>query len=119
VSFATLRVRLFEERLITQGDYDALGEASPSLLAVALGYRVHRADLGSYDLHPLAAHPTWVMLPVLAALARSVITPGDAADLLGTTTEEIRQLLAHPRPADDERRAQQNLEDAAFANRQR
>lgn len=119
VSFATLRVRLLQERLIKQSDYDALAETSPSRLARALGYRVHPADMGSYDLHPLAAQPTWVLLLVRAALERSVITPGDAAEVLGTSTEEIRQLLARPRPAEDERRAQQDLEDAAFANRQR
>lgn len=119
VSFATLRVRLLQERLITQGDYDALAETSPSRLAQALGYRVHPADMGSYDLHPLAAQPTRALLLVRAALERSIITPGDAAEILGTSTEEIRQLLAHPRPAEDERRAQQDLEDAAFANRER
>ncbi len=40
VSFATLRVRLLQERLISRPDYDALGETSPSRLALALGYRV-------------------------------------------------------------------------------
>lgn len=119
VSFATLRVRLLQEKLISQNDYDALGEVSPSRLAWALGYRVHPADMGSYDLHPLAAQPTWVLLLVRAALERSVITPGDAAEVLGTSTEEIRQLLARPRPEDDERRAQQDLEDAAFASHER
>jgi Zn-dependent peptidase ImmA (M78 family) len=119
VSFATLRVRLLQERLITQADYDALAEASPSRLARALGYRVQAADMGSYDLHPLAAQPTRILLLTRAAVERSVITPGDAAEVLGTSTEEIRQLLARPRPEDDERRAQQDLEDAAFANRER
>jgi Zn-dependent peptidase ImmA (M78 family)/transcriptional regulator with XRE-family HTH domain len=119
VSFATIRVRLLQEKLIDQEAYDALGEASPSRLAQALGYRVHPADMGSYDLHPLAAQPTRVLLLVRAALERSVITPGDAAEILGTSTEEIRQLVTRPRPAEDERRAQQDLEDAAFANRER
>jgi len=119
VSFATLRVRLLQERLITQQDYDALADASPSRLALALGYRVHPADLGSYDLHPLAANPTRILLLVRAAVERSAITQGDAAEILGTSTEEIRQLLARPRPADDERRAQQDLIDAVFANRER
>jgi Zn-dependent peptidase ImmA (M78 family)/transcriptional regulator with XRE-family HTH domain len=119
VSFATLRVRLLQEKLIAQGDYDALGETSPSRLAQALGYRVHPADRGSYDLHPLAAQPTRVLLLVRAALEHSVITSGDAAEILGTSTEEIRQLVNHPRPAEDERRVQQDLEDAAFANRER
>jgi Zn-dependent peptidase ImmA (M78 family) len=119
VSFGTLRVRLLQERLITQADYDALAEASPSRLARALGYRVQPADMGSYDLHPLAAQPTRILLLIRAAVERSVITPGDAAEVLGTSTEKIRQVLARPRPEDDERRAQVDLEDAAFANRER
>lgn len=119
VSFATLRVRLLQERLITQPEYDALAEASPSRLAQALGYHVQPADLGSYDLHPLAAQPARVLLLVRAAVERSLVTPGDAAEVIGTSTEEVRQLLGRPRPEDDERRAQQDLEDAAFANRER
>ncbi len=119
VSFATLRVRLRQEKLISQSDYDALGEASPSRLALALGYRVHPADMGSYDLNPMAAQPTRVLLLVRAALERTVITPGDAAEVLGTSTEEIRQFLARPGVADDERRVQQDLERAAFGNRER
>jgi hypothetical protein len=51
--------------------------------------------MGSYDLHPLAAQPARILLLVRAALERSVITPGDAAEILGTSTEEIRQLTAH------------------------
>jgi Zn-dependent peptidase ImmA (M78 family)/transcriptional regulator with XRE-family HTH domain len=119
VSFATIRVRLLQEKLIDQEAYEALGDTSPSRLAQALGYRVHPADMGSYDLHPLAAQPTRVLLLVRAALERAVITPGDAAEILGTSTEEIRQLVNRPQPAEDERRAQQDLEDAAFANRER
>ena len=119
VSFATLRVRLLQEKLISQDEYDALAETSPSRLALALGYQVHPADMGSYDLHPLAAQPTRVLLLVRSALERSFITPGDAAEVLGTSSEEIRQLLTRPEPADDERHAQHDLEDAAFANRER
>lgn len=119
VSFATIRVRLLQERLVSEEAYDALGETSPSRLAQALGYRVHPADMGSFDLHPLAAQPTRVLLLVRAALERSAITLGDAAEVLGTSTEEIRQLITRPQPADDERRAQQDLEAAAFANRAR
>jgi Zn-dependent peptidase ImmA (M78 family)/transcriptional regulator with XRE-family HTH domain len=119
VSFATLRVRLLQERLITRSEYEALAETSPSRLAQALGYRVHPADMGTYHLHPLAAQPTRVLLLVRAALERSVITPGDAAEVLGTSSEEIRQLLARPGAVGDERHVQQDLEDAVFANRER
>jgi Zn-dependent peptidase ImmA (M78 family)/transcriptional regulator with XRE-family HTH domain len=116
VSFATIRVRLLQEKLIPRSDYEALAEASPSRLARALGYSVHPADMGSYDLHPLEAQPTRVLLLVRTALERSVITAGDAAEVLGTSTEEIRQLLARPGAAEGERHAQQDLEDAAFAS---
>ncbi|MGC8472554.1 MAG: hypothetical protein ACP5PM_09730 [Acidimicrobiales bacterium] len=56
---------------------------------------------------------------VRAALERGVTTPGDTAEILGVSTEEIRNLRPHPGAADDERRVQQDLEDAAFANRER
>lgn len=115
VSFATLRVRLRQEELISAKDYDALGQTSPSRLAMALGYCVHPADLGRYELHPLAAQPTTVVSLVRAALERRVLTPGDAAEILGVSTEEIRQLRTRPKAAEDERRVQQDLEDAAFA----
>ena len=75
--------------------------------------------MGSYELGPLEVHPTRVLLLVQNALERQAITPGDAAEVLGTSTEEIRQLLARPGAGDDERRATKDLEDAAFANRDR
>jgi Zn-dependent peptidase ImmA (M78 family) len=118
VSYATVRVRLLQERLISRDEYDALAEASPSRLAQALGYSVDPADMGDYELQPLEAQPTRVLLLVRAALERSVVTLGDAAQVLGTSTEEIRQLLARPRAGREERRAQRDLEDAAFANRE-
>jgi Zn-dependent peptidase ImmA (M78 family)/transcriptional regulator with XRE-family HTH domain len=118
VSFATIRVRLLQERLISRREYDALGEASPSRLAQALGYSVHPADMGDYELQTLEAQPARVLLLVRAALERSVVTLGDAADVLGTSTEEVRRLLARPGAGHDERRAQRDLEDAVFANRE-
>jgi Zn-dependent peptidase ImmA (M78 family)/DNA-binding XRE family transcriptional regulator len=106
VSFAILRLRLLQERLITAGEYDALAETSPSRLAQALGYP---DDAGG--LHPLAAQPARVLLLVRAALERSAITAGDAAEVLGTGTEEVRQLVAAGGPWD--------LEDAAAWHRER
>ena len=106
VSFAILRLRLLQEKLITAGEYDALAETSPSRLAQALGYP---DDAGG--LHPLAAQPARVLLLVRAALERSAITPGDAAEILGTGTEEIRQLLAAAGGPRD-------LEDAASGHRE-
>src|SRR5580698_3705273 len=105
VSFAILRLRLLQEKLITAGEYDALAETSPSRLAQALGCP---DDAGG--LHPLAAQPA-VLLLVRAALERSAITAGDAAEVLGTGTEEVRQLVAA-----GERR---DFEDAASGHRER
>ena len=106
VSFAILRLRLLQEKLITAGEYDALAETSPSRLAQALGYP---DDAGGLD--PLAAQPGRVLLLVRAALERSAITAGDAAEVLGTGTEEVRQLVAA-----GERR---DFEDAASGHRER
>jgi Zn-dependent peptidase ImmA (M78 family) len=119
VSFATMRVRLLQERLISREGFDALAEVSPSRLARALGYPVHQADMGSFQLHPLERFPARVLLLVRTALERSVITRGDAAEILGTSTEEIRQLLSRPAAGDEDRRLQDDLEAAAFANRDR
>jgi hypothetical protein len=44
-------------------------------------YRVHPADMGSYDFHLLAAQPIRVLLLMRAALERSIITPDDAAEI--------------------------------------
>ncbi len=119
VSFATLRVRLLQEKLITRSAYEALGDTSPSRLAIALGYQVHPADMGTYEFHPLEAQPTRVLLLLRTALERRVITPGDAAELLGTSTEEVRQLRARPSAAEEDERAQRDLEDAARTSRRR
>jgi len=43
--------------------------------------------------------------------------PGDAAETLDTSSEEVRQLLARPPIAHDEQRIQQDLEAAAFAHK--
>jgi len=78
VSFATLRVRLLQEKLITRSDFDVLAEASPSRLALALGSRVHPADLGSYDPCPLAqrARQFWPHLPSTRASPASAERAG-------------------------------------------
>ncbi len=119
VSFATIRVRMLQEKLLTRAEYDMLGDASPRRLAAALGYEIHPADLGRYEPGPLEVHPARVVMLVQHALARRAITPGDAAEVLGTSTEEIRRLLARPSAGADERHALDDLEDAAFAHRDR
>jgi len=117
VSYATLRVRLLQEHLIDRATFEELAQVSPSRLAQALGYPVHPADMGDFTMHPLARFPSRMLVLVRGALEQGAITPGDAAETLGTSSEEIRQLLARPPIARDEQRVQQDLEEAAFANK--
>lgn len=117
VSYATIRVRLLQERLIDRTTFDKLAQVSPSRLAQALGYPVHSADLGDFDMHPLERFPGRMLVLVRTALEQGVVTPGDAAETLGTSTEEIRQLLVQPPIEPDEQHIQRDLEAAAFANR--
>lgn len=117
VSYATLRVRLLQEHLIDRETFDELAQVSPSRLAQALGYPVHPADMGDFAMHPLARFPSRMLALVRDALEQGAITPRDAAETLGTSSEEIRQLLARPPIARDEQRAQQDLEAAAFAHK--
>lgn len=117
VSFATLRVRLLTSGLISHQTFDALADVSPSRLARALGYSVHPADMGSYELKPLERFPARVLILVRNGVERGAITRGDAAETLRTSSEEIRGLLVRPAAASEDRRIQQDLEAAAFANR--
>jgi Zn-dependent peptidase ImmA (M78 family)/transcriptional regulator with XRE-family HTH domain len=117
VSYATIRVRLLQERLIDRAGFAELAEVSPSRLAQALGYPVHRADMGEFDMHPLERFPERMLMLVRSAVEEGVITPGDAAETLGTSIEEVRQLLARPPIGPDEQRVQQDLEAAAFAHK--
>jgi len=117
VSYATVRVRLLQERLIDRTTFETLAQVSPSRLARALGYPVDPADMGDFARHPLDRFPGRMLLLVRAAVHDGVITPGDAAETLGTSTDEIRQLLAQPPIEPDEQHIQQDLEEAAFASR--
>lgn len=117
VSYATLRVRLLQERLIDRTTFDKLAQVSPSRLAQALGYPVHPADMGDFDMHPLGRFPGRMLALIRTALEQGAITPGDAAETLGTSTEEIRQLLAQPPIEPAEQWIQQDLEAAAFAHK--
>lgn len=117
VSYATIRVRLLQEHLIDRATFDELAQVSPSRLAQALGYPVHPADMGDFTMHPLGRFPSRMLVLVRDALEQDAITLGDAAETLGTSVEEIRQLLARPPIERDEQRAQQDLEAAAFAHK--
>jgi Zn-dependent peptidase ImmA (M78 family)/transcriptional regulator with XRE-family HTH domain len=116
VSYATVRVRLLQERLITRTEFAELAEVSPSRLAKALGYPIHPADLGDFAMHPLERFPERMLELVRSAVEGDLITMGDAAEALGTSLDEVRQLLARPSVDPQERRVQRDLEDAAFAH---
>jgi hypothetical protein len=117
VSYATLRVRLLQEKLIDRATFDELAQVSPSRLAQGLGYPVHPADMGDFAMHPLGRFPSRMLVLVRDALEHGAITSGDAAETLGTSSEEIRQLLARPPIERDEQRVQEDLEAAAFAHK--
>jgi Zn-dependent peptidase ImmA (M78 family) len=119
VSYATIRVRLLQERLINQTTFEKLAQVSPSRLAHALGYPVDPADMGDFARHPLDRFPGRMLLLIRTAVENGLITPGDAAETLGTSTDEIRQLVARPPIEPDEQHIQQDLEEAAFANKAR
>jgi len=116
VSYATIRVRLLQERLSDKATFDRLAQVSPSRLARALGYPVHPADMGNFGMHPLERFPARMLALIRTALERGIITPGDAAETLVTSTDEIRQLLAQPPIRPEEQHIQQDLEAAAFAH---
>ena len=117
VSYATIRVRLLQERLIDRTTFETLAQVSPSRLARSLGYPVDPADMGDFVRHPLDRFPGRMLLLVRAAVQDGIITHGDAAETLGTSIDEIRQLLAQPPIEPDEQHIQQDLEEAAFARR--
>jgi hypothetical protein len=50
---------------------------------------------------------------VQAAIRRKLITPGDAAETLGVSVEDILALLARPSASQSERRILEDLEGAA------
>lgn len=118
VSFATLRVRLLTSGLISRHTFDELAEVSPSRLAHTLGYTVHPADMGFYELKPFERFPARMLLLVRNGVEREAITRGDAAETLGTSSEEIRRLLVRPAAESGDRRNQLDLEAAALANRE-
>jgi len=107
VGFATLRARLRQEQLITRDEYDAL--ASPE--------RPSPSDEDYPGGGLLSGQPGRVLALVREAVERSVITAGDAASVLGTSTEEVRQLLAGA--AAGPPRSRPDLEGAAFGRGER
>jgi predicted HTH domain antitoxin len=73
--------------------------------------------MGDFDMHPLGRLPRRMLMLVRTALEQGIITFGDAAETLGTSTEEVRHLLARPPIEPDEQHIQRDLEAAAFAHK--
>lgn len=113
VSYATLLVRLRQENLVSEDDYQELRQISPSKLALALGYEVNPADLGDYRIHPLDRFPARMLRLTRRAISTGVMTRGDAAETLGVTLEEILHLLDRPRVQASELRVLEEIEGGA------
>lgn len=113
VSYATLLVRLRQEKLISEATYQELREVSPSKIALALGYDVNPADLGDYHMHPLDRIPGRMLRLTKTAISKGLITRSDAAETLGVSSEDVLQLLDRPRADAFETRAVEELEGGA------
>jgi Zn-dependent peptidase ImmA (M78 family)/DNA-binding XRE family transcriptional regulator len=113
VSYAALLVRLRQEGHVNQEEYEALARVSPSTLARRLGYPVNPADLGEYELAPLDRFPDRLLRLVHTAIRKKAITPGDAAETLGVSVEDVLLALDRPSASRSERRIVEDLEMAA------
>lgn len=113
VSYATLLVRLRQEKLISEAIYQELRDVSPSRMALALGYEVNPADMGDYSMHPLDRIPGRMLRLTKTAIAKGLITRGDAAESLGVSSEDVLQLLDRPRADAFDARAVEELEGGA------
>jgi Zn-dependent peptidase ImmA (M78 family)/DNA-binding XRE family transcriptional regulator len=115
VSFATLLVRLRQEGVIDAETHERLGGVSPTRLALALGYAVHPADRGDFDVHPLERVPRTMLSLVRRGIEGGELTLGDAAETLGCSTEDVRPLTGRPAADERERNAHRDLADVARA----
>jgi Zn-dependent peptidase ImmA (M78 family)/transcriptional regulator with XRE-family HTH domain len=113
VSYGTMLFRLRQERMIGDDQYTHLKGTSPSKLAIALGYEVHPADLGDYDLPPLERLPGRMLRLVRAAMRRELITRGDGAETLGVSLEDVIRLVDRPQARPEDLRAVDEMEQAA------
>jgi Zn-dependent peptidase ImmA (M78 family)/DNA-binding XRE family transcriptional regulator len=113
VSYGMLLFRLRQERFIDASLYSQLKSVSPSKLALALGYEVHPADMGDYELPPLERFPIRMLRLVRTALQEGLITMGDAAETLGVSLEDIIRLRALPAADAREAEAIRDIEQVA------
>jgi Zn-dependent peptidase ImmA (M78 family) len=117
VSYATILVRLSQERLISGREYDDLRGVSSSKLALSLGYEVHPADLGDYELPPLERLPDRMLRLLARAVSEGTMTRGDAAETLGTSLEDVLTLTEQPEADERDRAAVKDMERAARIER--
>lgn len=117
VSYATILVRLSQERLISGREYEDLSGVSSSKLALALGYEVDPADLGDYDLPPLERFPDRMLRLLTRAVSEGTITRGDAAETLGLSLEDVLSLTEQPQADERDRAAVTDMERAARIER--
>lgn len=117
VSYATILVRLSQERLISGREYDDLRGVSSSKLALSLGYEVHPADLGDYELPPLERLPDRMLRLLARAVSEGTMTRGDAAETLGTSLEDVLTLTEQPEADERDRAAVTDMERAARIER--
>lgn len=113
VSYATLLVRLRQENLVSEVNYQELRAVSPSKLAISLGYEVNPADLGEYGIRRLDRFPARMLRLFYRAIASGVLSRGDAAESLGLSLEEILHLQDRPPIDDSELRALEEMEGGA------
>lgn len=117
VSYATILVRLSQERLISGDEYEELKGVSSSKLALSLGYEVHPADLGDYELPPLERLPDRMLRLLARAVMEGTITRGDAAETLGLSLEDLLSLTEQPQADERDRAAVTDMERATRIER--
>lgn len=111
VSYAAMLLRLLQEGLIEQAQYEPLSRVAPTKLARALGYPPDACDERG-EASPLDRFPPQMLRMVRTAILEEQITDGDAAQTLGVSLEEIGDLVEDPRAGDRERRSLAELSKA-------
>jgi Zn-dependent peptidase ImmA (M78 family) len=111
VSYAAMLLRLLQEGLVDQAQYEPLSRVAPTKLARALGYSPDPCDERG-EVSPLDRFPPKMLRLVRTAILDERITDGDAAQTLGVSLEDIAQLVEDPRAGDRERRSLAELSKA-------
>lgn len=100
VSYAMILVRLKSEGLITSSQHEEWGKYSPKALAHQIGLAGHEFHIPDPRQLRLDRHAVSVLELVRSSIERDLLSPKQAAGLLGVDVREIQQvLLAKPPPA--------------------